>query len=488
LRILERVLLAAVLLLGLGLRLHDIEGDSLWLDELFSLLQSSGLPAAGPGPPPNTLRGPLPNLFDVEMSYPLPSVWRELRTDNHPPLFFVLLRLWREAFGSSAAAVRGLSVLASMFGLLFLFDAVRHQDGVLSALWATLLCALAGPQVYYAREVRSYALMAALVLGAAAAASRLSALGPGRLRAFALGAAAFFACLAHYHAVGFLSGLFAWITLARCDPRARRQAILACVLAGASFLAVWGPMLWQQRQAFGQNNAWNADDPNDAENAWTRLLPTPVQAVFTTGPMRAARPAWLGLSWIALALVAWRRPAARLWAATGLGAVGLVFALDALWGSAQLEFTRFTLPATAAIVALAASARLGDGLRRHVVPAVLALGLAWVVPHVYDPHRAPWREWGRRFEALDPGPDVVAYVGDARNWYGVRLLMMSYAWTPERRLIELRPPLDAATRAVLGPRFFVVSKGAAPPDLPGYAFERRMGPPWTPMVDEARAR
>jgi len=480
------LLLAAILALALGVRLVHLERDSLWMDELFSLAQSGGYPAWIPFPPANQVIGPPARPTSLAEARPWVDVVTQLRVDNHPALYFLALRAWREAFGDRTGVVRGLSLLFSLASLLLLHDAVRHLDGVGAALWATLLAALAGPHVYYAREARSYAMLACFLVGAAAAAARLRARGPGRGRALALGACVLGACLSHYGGVGFLLGLFAWVLLARFDAAARRQALAALVLAGLVFLALWGPMLWAQRSAFGPNNAWNVDDPTDAATPWTRLLPLPLQVVFTSGPFFAARPGILGLCWLALAWLAWRRPELRLWAAAGLGAAAYAAAVDIGWGSAQLQFSRYVLPATPAMCALLAGARFGRGWKRSVVPGAAALWLAAVLPAVWAPHRPPWGQWGESFARLTPGSDVVALWLPDRLRKGTLLLVQHYAWAPERRIMLLAPPLDEEALRALGRRFWLVTTYRDDPSdvVRGARFAERVRLPESPLVYE----
>lgn len=477
------------MLVGLAARLPYMERDSLWMDELFSMAQSGGYPAWIPFPPVNRVVSPPARPTSLTEARAWPLVISELRVDNHPPLYFLLLRAWREAFGDGAAAVRSLGVIFSMLSLLLLFDAVRQLDAVDGALWAALLLALAGPHVYYAREARSYALLTFFLLGAAAAAARLRALGPGRARAFCLGACALGACLSHYGGAGFLLGLFGWVAATRFERGGKRQALSAFVAAGVVFLVLWGPMLWQQRLAFGPNNAWNVDDPRDARTPLDRLLPLPLQVVFTSGPFFAPRPAILGVSWLALGWLAWRRPQLRLWAATGLGAVAYAALVDVFWGSAQLSFSRYVLPATPAACALVAGARFGEGWRRAVVPALCALGLAVVLPAVWSPHhRPPWGPWGARLNTLAPREDVIALWQPDIMRKGTLLLVQHYAWAPDRRLMLLQPPLDDEARRALGARFWLVTSRPTDPGeaVPGARFSERFRLPGAPRVYEGR--
>src|SRR5687767_4184945 len=178
-------LVGAILLLGAVLRVHGLGEPSYWIDEFFSLQSSNGYPFGATFPRPGTLLDPPARLTQIAGARPIGTLAGALREDNHPPLYFALLRPWRLAFGDGEAATRSLSVVASLAGLLLLFDAVRTLHGTPPALWAALLFAVAGPQVRFAQETRSYALAVTLVVAAAAPLARLERHGPGVWRALA---------------------------------------------------------------------------------------------------------------------------------------------------------------------------------------------------------------------------------------------------------------------------------------------------------------
>ena len=130
-------LLLAILCLGLFLRIYDLAGESMWLDESISLrLAHKGFSA----------------------------IIKNRASNVHPPFYFVLLRYWVALFGDSEFASRFLSVLfgvASIFmiykvGSLF-FD---QQTGLLSSL----LLATSSFHIQYSQEARAYGLMALLTL------------------------------------------------------------------------------------------------------------------------------------------------------------------------------------------------------------------------------------------------------------------------------------------------------------------------------------
>lgn len=123
----------------LALRLWGIENQNLWLDELYSI--------------------------DVARK-PLGEIVRCAAADIHPPLFYIVLKAWMRLFGDGAAAVRSLSVAASVAALISAFRLIAPRYGGGAALTTTLLMTVSAHQIFFAQEARMYALVTALVLGA----------------------------------------------------------------------------------------------------------------------------------------------------------------------------------------------------------------------------------------------------------------------------------------------------------------------------------
>jgi hypothetical protein len=132
----ERKLVLGLLLLAALLRLWAIGDKPLWNDEALSLWFS-------------------------DRSYAF--LWAESgRVETHPPLYYTLLKAWRSVFGSSNAALRFPSALASIATVAAIYAAGRAIGGAGSrglhyALVAGLLAALWRMQIEFAQEARAYA-------------------------------------------------------------------------------------------------------------------------------------------------------------------------------------------------------------------------------------------------------------------------------------------------------------------------------------------
>ena len=104
-----------ILALALALRLRGLGHDSLWGDEVCTVLLA---------------RMPLPELIRTSVSW-----------ENIPPLHHVLLHFWIRIFGDSEFSVRMPSVLAGVASVWMAFVLVRRMLGGRIALTAMLLMA-----------------------------------------------------------------------------------------------------------------------------------------------------------------------------------------------------------------------------------------------------------------------------------------------------------------------------------------------------------
>lgn len=82
--------------------------------------------------------------------------------DVHPPLYFILLGLWRSVFSGELAASRALSAVFSLVALIPFWRWARALIGPRGALLATGFVALSPFHLWYAQEVRMYALLVLL--------------------------------------------------------------------------------------------------------------------------------------------------------------------------------------------------------------------------------------------------------------------------------------------------------------------------------------
>lgn len=138
--------LMVVLLVALLARLPTIISRPLWYDEAFAVLFSAEGPRA--------------------MSYGTLIVDQGIAADVHPLGYYTLLWAWQAVAGGSPFAVRALSVVLGLLLVYLGYRLARQLFDERIATVAALALALSPFQVHYSQEVRMYALLAVLLLGA----------------------------------------------------------------------------------------------------------------------------------------------------------------------------------------------------------------------------------------------------------------------------------------------------------------------------------
>ena len=217
---------------GLALRFYPLSARSFWFDEGFSWRLAQ---------------------------FPFWEMLDRTAQDNHPPLYFMLLKAWGWVFGTSAFALRSLS--AALGGLtivaVYLF-AVEALDGSRrTALLAAALVAASVFQLRWSTEVRMYTL--GTVWAALSSWALFRALRPGAgVRPWlGYGLLCLLFLYTHYYALFSIAaqGLYAvGLLLARAGWRFRDAmrdphlggAVAAVVIVGLGFLP-WLPTFLAQR-------------------------------------------------------------------------------------------------------------------------------------------------------------------------------------------------------------------------------------------------
>ncbi len=215
----------AMIALALVVRAIGLEARSMWSDEVFSV-DWAQLPTAfllGPG----------------------------ARAEPTPPLYYLLLKAWMDAFGTGAGAARAFSTLCSALVVPVVWALGRRLLGARAAMWAAFFACIDPLSVFFAETARGYALLqlveAVMLLGLADATDRAAGLATRRRGVVLFGVAAGTAAWVHYSAV-FLAACAALVLGAelardRSGRRGLRPVLLAAglgsavVIAGAVLLA-----------------------------------------------------------------------------------------------------------------------------------------------------------------------------------------------------------------------------------------------------------
>jgi mannosyltransferase len=129
------VVLSAILLSGLFLRLYNLGGQSLWLDEVLSVKYANL------------------NLSQVV-----------LLNDTTPPLYYILLHWWIHLFGVSEFSLRFPSVLCGFFSIIMMYETGKQLHNVNTGKIGALLMAFSVCHIQYSQEARTYSLSVLLTL------------------------------------------------------------------------------------------------------------------------------------------------------------------------------------------------------------------------------------------------------------------------------------------------------------------------------------
>jgi len=159
-------------------------------------------------------------------SHALTAIPGVLRQDGSPPLYYMLLHVWMDAFGRSESAVHWLSLTASLLTIPAALWAGWSLWGRRAGYLGALLCALMPFLTAYGEEARMYALMALLALLSSACFVHAFVY---RRRAYLPGFAIGLALMVYTHSWGIFYGVGAFLALGllwRLAPREQRRGLL----------------------------------------------------------------------------------------------------------------------------------------------------------------------------------------------------------------------------------------------------------------------
>lgn len=212
-----------VVAVAVGVVLRFVVPSPMWLDEALSA---------------NIAALPPTEMFDA------------LRSDGHPPLYYLVLHWWMQAFGESDAAIRALSGLFSVLTLPLMWLVGRRLGGAPLAWIATATVAMSPLFIRYGGENRMYALVAFGVLAAWLVIDNIFAEQSRWWRVPLLSVITAALLLSHYWAL-FLGAVVAACVLAvavRGKPGWRTGAwwVLGGLAGGLILFLPWVPTLLDQ--------------------------------------------------------------------------------------------------------------------------------------------------------------------------------------------------------------------------------------------------
>lgn len=132
-----QILFIFVLIVASFLRLYDLGGKSLWIDEGFTLYQ---------------------------VQHSLPELTSILKNDVHPPLYFYLEHFYIKIFGTSEFSLRFISAIFGIIIILFCWKFLLKNFNKNISLIGCILISFSTIQIRYSQEARAYTLFTLLTL------------------------------------------------------------------------------------------------------------------------------------------------------------------------------------------------------------------------------------------------------------------------------------------------------------------------------------
>lgn len=224
--------LAGCLVAAAALRLFHLDFQSLWVDELFSVVFSHSKVS----------------VAQIAAAY---------AGDVHPLGYPLLLHWWLGIFGDTAVAARALSVVFGVLGVAAMFAAGRRCFDTRTGVIAAVVTTVNAFHIAYSQEARSYSLV--FLLATLSYWAFLSVLArPGRRTAAAYGLATAAAIHVHYYGFVMLFGQVAAVLVAALLGRWgwRRVWPLLAGAAGAGLTVL--PWIGPLNRVAGLREAWPA--------------------------------------------------------------------------------------------------------------------------------------------------------------------------------------------------------------------------------------
>ncbi|HEX8075329.1 MAG TPA: glycosyltransferase family 39 protein [Thermoleophilaceae bacterium] len=209
--------LLALVAAGAAVRFSTLDVQSFWLDEGITvrLLRTDLLGMLGDVP----------------------------RSEQAPPLYYVLAWLWTRPFGTGEVGVRSLSALLGTATVPIAFAAGRRLLSERAGVIAAALAAFSPLLVWYSQEARSYALLVPLAgltivlfLRALEPAPVAGAPAEGPRALWAWAAVAALALATHYFALFLVAPQALLLLMRAASRRAAARAVAAVAIVGAALL------------------------------------------------------------------------------------------------------------------------------------------------------------------------------------------------------------------------------------------------------------
>lgn len=131
------IIIFIIIIAGLVLRLVDLDGESLWVDEGHAIHVASLEPD---------------------------QLIKESSKDNHPPLYSIILHYWKKITSGTLYYLRLLSVIFGVLSIYLIYIIGKELFDKNTGLISALILAFSVFHIQYSQEIRSYMMVVVLIL------------------------------------------------------------------------------------------------------------------------------------------------------------------------------------------------------------------------------------------------------------------------------------------------------------------------------------
>jgi uncharacterized membrane protein len=367
-----------------ALRIYHLDFQSLWIDELFSVVFS----------------GPNESMSEIV------AAWAN---DVHPLGYPLLLHAWLVVFGNTGLAARALSVVFGVAGVGAMYFVGRRCFDARTGAIAAILTTVNSFHIAYSQDARSYSLL--FLVAALSYWAFIRVLSqPGWPTAMAYGLVTAVAIHVHYYAYvvvfGQLTAALLMLTVQRLTWRNVRPMLAAAVAAGLTALAWIGPLI----RAVRLREAWPAPPrPLFFAEYFHEYFGDHLLLSLSFGTLLVSLPFLLRAGAPGNGATGSLRTGSTVGLLGGAAAISLgaaylrsVLVVPMLVPKVTIAF----LPVVLLLIALALSKISSDRVRIFVVSAVAVISVVGLFRSGYysEPRKEQWRE-AVRFMVSDPSFD-----------------------------------------------------------------------------------
>jgi uncharacterized membrane protein len=279
-KLISKIVLAVILLVYLFFGLKYCKKQGFWHDEMYTLTFLKGFSIY---PFEGSIWSKENSIYDVNHFKNLlaqdnfySNFSTQILHEGHPPLYFVLLKLWSYPFGYSEVALRSFSLSCGLLSFLVIFNLFRRGAKQTYSACGVLMMLILNPFLfYYFTEARMYAL--SFLLATLSFSNWLDYQKNRKLKSFSF----LYFCLSsigllytHYYGVFFLSTL-AFVELLKIGFK---RTLWNHIISLVCFLP-WGMVIKKQLSLYDVH--WTdgvisfADSVKGYLNGITQLLISP---------------------------------------------------------------------------------------------------------------------------------------------------------------------------------------------------------------------